>query len=39
MGLVDQPYGPRGFAVTDPEGNVWSVGTCRPIAARPAVTP
>lgn len=34
MGLVDQPYGSREFAVTDPEGNVWSVGTYRP-----AVTP
>ena len=29
-GLVDQPYGSREFAVADPEGNVWSVGTYRP---------
>ncbi|OLT14512.1 hypothetical protein BJF78_18795 [Pseudonocardia sp. CNS-139] len=29
-GLVDQPYGSREYAVTDPEGNVWSVGTYRP---------
>jgi uncharacterized glyoxalase superfamily protein PhnB len=29
-GLVDQPYGSREFAVSDPEGNVWSVGTYRP---------
>lgn len=28
--LVDQPYGSREFAVADPEGNVWSVGTYRP---------
>jgi uncharacterized glyoxalase superfamily protein PhnB len=30
MELVDQPYGSREYAVTDPEGNVWSVGTYRP---------
>jgi uncharacterized glyoxalase superfamily protein PhnB len=30
MDLVDQPYGSREFAVTDPEGNVWSLGTYRP---------
>jgi uncharacterized glyoxalase superfamily protein PhnB len=29
-GLVDQDYGSREFAVADPEGNVWSVGTYRP---------
>jgi uncharacterized glyoxalase superfamily protein PhnB len=29
-GLVDQPYGSREYAVTDPEGNVWSVGSYRP---------
>jgi uncharacterized glyoxalase superfamily protein PhnB len=29
-GLVDQPYGSREFAVSDPEGNVWSIGTYRP---------
>ncbi|MGI5130804.1 VOC family protein [Pseudonocardia sp. CA-107938] len=28
--LVDQPYGSREFAVADPEGNVWCVGTYRP---------
>lgn len=32
MGLTDQPYGSREFAVTDPEGDVWSVGTYRPAA-------
>jgi uncharacterized glyoxalase superfamily protein PhnB len=30
MELVDQPYGSREYAITDPEGNVWSVGTYRP---------
>lgn len=30
MGVTDQPYGSREFALTDPEGNVWSVGTYRP---------
>ena len=30
MELVDQPYGSREYAVADPEGNVWSVGTYRP---------
>jgi uncharacterized glyoxalase superfamily protein PhnB len=30
QGLVDQPYGSREYAVTDPEGNVWSVGSYRP---------
>lgn len=29
-GLVDQPYGSREYSVSDPEGNVWSVGTYRP---------
>lgn len=28
--LVDQPYGSRQYAVTNPEGDVWSVGTYRP---------
>lgn len=32
MDLVDQDYGSREFAVTDPEGNVWSLGTYRPSA-------
>ena len=31
--LVDQPYGSREYAVTDPEGNVWSVGSYRPTPA------
>ena len=26
-GLTDEDYGSRGFAATDPEGNVWSFGT------------
>lgn len=30
MGLTDQPYGSREYAVRDPEGNLWSVGTYRP---------
>ncbi|HET6259670.1 VOC family protein [Pseudonocardia sp.] len=30
QGLVDQPYGSREYAVLDPEGNVWSVGSYRP---------
>jgi uncharacterized glyoxalase superfamily protein PhnB len=30
QGLVDQPYGSREYAVADPEGNVWSVGSYRP---------
>ena len=30
MEPVDQPYGSREFAVADPEGNVWSVGSYRP---------
>ena len=28
--LTDQPYGSREYAVEDPEGNVWSIGTYRP---------
>jgi uncharacterized glyoxalase superfamily protein PhnB len=28
--LVDQPYGSREFAVRDPDGNIWSLGTYRP---------
>jgi uncharacterized glyoxalase superfamily protein PhnB len=28
--LVDQPYGSREYAVRDPEGNIWSVGSYRP---------
>lgn len=31
--LVDQPYGSREYAVSDAEGNIWSVGTYRPAAA------
>jgi uncharacterized glyoxalase superfamily protein PhnB len=30
MEIVDQPYGSRDYAVSDPEGNVWSFGTYRP---------
>ncbi|WP_214367625.1 VOC family protein [Pseudonocardia sp. H11422] len=30
-GLVDQPYGSREYAARDPEGNVWSFGTYRPV--------
>ena len=30
MGLTDQDYGSREFAVRDPHGNVWSFGTYRP---------
>jgi uncharacterized glyoxalase superfamily protein PhnB len=29
MGLTDQPYGSREYAVRDPEGNVWCFGTYR----------
>jgi uncharacterized glyoxalase superfamily protein PhnB len=29
-GLVDQPYGSREYAVRDPEGNIWSVGSYGP---------
>jgi uncharacterized glyoxalase superfamily protein PhnB len=28
--LVDQPYGSREYAVRDPEGNIWSIGSYRP---------
>lgn len=30
MGLTDQPYGSREYAVRDPEGNTWCFGTYRP---------
>ena len=30
MGLTDQDYGSREFAVADPEGNRWCFGTYRP---------
>lgn len=30
MPLTDQPYGSREFAVRDPEGNRWTLGTYRP---------
>jgi uncharacterized glyoxalase superfamily protein PhnB len=33
MGLTDQPYGSREFAVRDAEGNLWCFGTYRPTAA------
>jgi uncharacterized glyoxalase superfamily protein PhnB len=29
LGLKDEDYGSRGFAVRDPEGNLWSFGTYR----------
>ena len=32
MGLTDQPYGSREFAVRDAEGNLWCFGTYRPEA-------
>jgi uncharacterized glyoxalase superfamily protein PhnB len=32
MGLTDQPYGSREFAVRDAEGNLWCFGTYRPSA-------
>jgi uncharacterized glyoxalase superfamily protein PhnB len=32
--LQDTPYGSREFAVRDPEGHSWSVGTYDPWAAR-----
>jgi uncharacterized glyoxalase superfamily protein PhnB len=35
MELTDQSYGSREYAVTDPEGNVWSVGTYRPTVPAP----
>jgi uncharacterized glyoxalase superfamily protein PhnB len=31
---ADQPYGSREYAVADPEGNIWSVGSYRPTPAR-----
>lgn len=33
MALTDQPYGSREYAVTDPEGNVWTIGSYRPTPA------
>jgi uncharacterized glyoxalase superfamily protein PhnB len=30
MGLTDQEYGSREFAVRDPEGNLWCFGTYQP---------
>lgn len=30
--LVDTDYGSRDFAAADPEGNLWSFGTYRPVA-------
>ncbi|MBO0850901.1 MAG: VOC family protein [Pseudonocardia sp.] len=36
MGLVDQEYGSREFAVRDPENNVWSFGTYQPVPLEPA---
>jgi uncharacterized glyoxalase superfamily protein PhnB len=38
MGLVDQDYGSREFAIRDPEGNVWCLGTYQPVpVSSPAV--
>ncbi len=34
-GLTDQPYGSREYAARDPEGNVWSFGTYRPVIKAP----
>jgi uncharacterized glyoxalase superfamily protein PhnB len=31
MGLTDQPYGSREFAVRDADGYVWCFGTYRPV--------
>lgn len=36
MGLTDQEYGSREFAVRDPEGNVWCFGTYQPSVLAPA---
>jgi uncharacterized glyoxalase superfamily protein PhnB len=36
MGLTDQPYGSREYAVRDPEGNVWCFGTYQPATTQPA---
>lgn len=33
MGLTDQDYGSREFAVRDPGGNLWTFGTYRPRTA------
>jgi uncharacterized glyoxalase superfamily protein PhnB len=35
MGLTDQDYGSREYAVRDPEGNVWCFGTYRPGRSQP----
>ncbi|HEY2225720.1 VOC family protein [Actinomycetospora sp.] len=35
MGLTDQPYGSREFAVADGEGNRWAFGTYRPVPPAP----
>lgn len=32
MDITDQDYGSREFAVVDPEGNTWAVGTYQPSA-------
>jgi uncharacterized glyoxalase superfamily protein PhnB len=29
--LTDQPYGSREFALLDPEGNIWTMGSYRPV--------
>jgi len=33
MPLTDQDYGSRDYAVRDPEGNVWALGTYQPASA------
>ena len=33
MALTDQDYGSREYAVRDPEGNTWAVGTYQPSAS------
>lgn len=35
VGLHDTPYGSRQFAVRDPEGVVWTLGTHRPPSEKP----
>jgi uncharacterized glyoxalase superfamily protein PhnB len=37
MGLVEQDYGSREFAIRDPEGNVWCLGTYQPAPVSSAV--
>ena len=32
MDIKDEDYGGRGFSCIDPEGHLWSIGTCNPWA-------